>query len=157
MKQAYLDANRDAIYAAHKEEILTAVKEAYEAQGVELPTDEAELDAVAKDAITVASIDSKEVPAPDIQDYVGSRLSSIGGGDGVGTQLNFSDTGIWNGIKSDLENPRGINRRFEILDEYITTMEVVNGARKEKVVVFPLVFVSDEAPAVVAMGKKESK
>ena len=101
-KIAYVEQNFDDVYASAMESASEEMKAALERDGI---TREEQVE------ILATSITGRELPK-----YQGSKCANSSGLTGVGTILTFTDTNVWNEMKSDLsEEEKGkINRSFSI-------------------------------------------
>ena len=137
-KQKYLDANLDEFFAANREAL------------VEMNGGDADDDTL-KALITVDMVE-----APEYHASTGSKTATTGNATGIGCQLNFTDTAIWNLMKKDIpaDDRTGVNRVFEVkLEEGFKTV-VDDGTRDGvEVMAYPVEFLSDEEPMV--RGQKE--
>jgi hypothetical protein len=138
-KQKYIDANADEILAANRAALI-------ERNGGE----------DADDDTLKALISVDDIEAPEYHACTGSKTATTGAATGVGCQLNFTDTAIWNLMKKDIpaDERTNVNRVFEVkLEEGFKTV-VDNGTRDGiEVMAYPVEFLSDEEPMV--RGKKE--
>jgi len=131
-KQKYIDANADAILEANREVLI-------ERNGGEDADDE-----TLKSLITVDDIE-----APKFHAHTGSKTATTGSSTGVGLQLNFTDTSIWNTLKKDLgEDKEKKNRIFNVLLDESFTAEVNNGKDNVEITAYPIEFLKDEDPIV---------
>lgn len=131
----------------HGAEIVEANREALlERLGVDEATDE-ELIA----AITVDDIES-----PKFHSMSGSKTATTSNATGVGLQLGFTDTAIWNQLKGDLDKDSRskVNRVYSVDLANAEKAEYNNGKETVELTVYPITFVSDEAPMV--RTKKEA-
>ena len=120
-----------------------------------------------KDAETEASANAKEVAISFVdvdeeQKYSGSKTATTGLANGVGCQLNFTDSNVWNILKSDLEDKTSKNRNFDVILKETTYNEgtedeetyapveakVNNGKEDVSVIAYPIVFNSDSDPII---------
>lgn len=104
-------------------------------------------DASDEELINAISVD--DIESPKVESFTGSKTSTTGTATGVGCQLNFTDTSIWNAIKRDLgENKDKKNRIFNVLIASPETVTVNNGFENVDVIAYPLEFVEDTDPIV---------
>jgi len=139
-KERYTKEDKQKYIEAHAEELVAANRDALiERVGNPDASDE-ELLA----AITVDDIDS-----PEVQVVSGSKTATTSTATGVGCQLNFTDTSIWNTLKGDLgENKNKKNRIFDVLLNEGMSLEVSDGYQVQTVVAYPIEFKADEDPIV---------
>ena len=137
-KKAYIDANAADILEANREALIERV-------GNPDATDE-EL---------IAAIGIDDIQAPTFHAMSGSKTATTGSATGVGAQLNFTDTAIWNSLKSDLKDDKTKkNRIFNVLlDQGFATL-VPNGKEDVEVMAYPIEFAEDADPIV--REKKEA-
>lgn len=128
-KAKYLEANRMTIVEENRE---TLVSEFGELSDEELA-----------EKITIDMIE-----APMVNSYKGAKTSTSGKTTGIGAQLNFTDTAIWNSLKSDLEDPTSKNRIFDVdvTTAYKTT--IFNGKDYIEIPMFAIDLVEDVNPIV---------
>lgn len=134
-KKKYIEQNLAEIIAANREALLGRL-------GVENATDEELASAISTD----------DVESPSVQDYTGAKTATTSSNTGVGCALNFTDTAIWNQIKSDIvESERNkVNRVFDVVLEEATVIPYSNGYKDVDIKVIPISFKADEAPKTVA-------
>lgn len=138
--ERYTKEDKQRFIEQHAEELVAANRETLIERNGGVDADDATLAAL----ITVDDVESPKFHACN-----GSKTATSGSSTGVGCQLNFSDTAIWNSIKSDLGDAKEKkNRVFKVcLDEAFKTM-IHDGYKEVEVTAFPLEFVSDEDPIV---------
>jgi hypothetical protein len=133
-KQKYIDANAAAILEANREVLI-------ERNGG--------VDADDETLIGLISVD--DIEAPEYHVHTGSKTATTGNATGVGCQLGFTDTSIWNSIKKDIPEEERVkkNRVFKVLlDEGFKTV-VPNGTKDGvEVTAYPIEFVEDTDPIV---------
>lgn len=88
------------------------------------------------------------VEAPTVPSYTGSKTATTGSATGVGCQLHFSDTALWNQHKLDVEDKEGINRIYDVDINNPIEVEMHNGYSVEVVKAYPLTFIEDVKPIV---------
>lgn len=125
-KQKYLDAHADEIVAANRDALV-------EMSGNPDATDE-ELKAL-------LNVDMVEVPK--VHSVSGSKTATSGSATGVGCQLSFTDTSIWNTLKSDLEDKGAKNRVFNVLLDEAQQVEYNNGYENKTITIYPIEFEED--------------
>lgn len=110
----------------------------------------------ATDEELLASIKPEEVESPKYHLAEGSKVATTSNATGVGLQVNFTDTAIWNQLKSDLgENKTKKNRIFEVLLDEPSTVPYNNGKEVVNVTAYPIQFVEDTDPIVRGKDKEE--
>ena len=94
------------------------------------------------------------VQSPQYHMCTGAKTATTGTATGVGCQLNFTDTAIWNALKADLkEDMDKKNRNFNVLLDDAFETESHNGYKAVKVTAYPIEFVDDTDP--IRRGEKE--
>lgn len=107
----------------------------------------------ADDETLAGALTVDDIPSPTYHAASGSKTAATANATGVGLQLNFTDTAIWDSLKTDLEDKTSKNRYFNVkLDEAEEVM-FNNGMEEVKVLAYPLEFDADKDPMV--RGKKE--
>lgn len=94
------------------------------------------------------------VQSPQYHMATGSKTATTGSATGVGCQLNFTDTAIWNALKADLKDDMDKkNRNFNVVLEDAFEAEINNGQKVVKITAYPIEFVDDTEP--IRRGEKE--
>lgn len=89
------------------------------------------------------------VESPKYHACTGSKTATTSSSTGVGCQLNFTDTSIWNSLKADLgDAATKKNRIYDVVLEDAQEIEYSNGKENVPVTIYPIVFVKDEDPIV---------
>lgn len=89
------------------------------------------------------------VEAPKFHSCSGAKTATTASATGVGCQLNFTDTAIWNTLKADLgSSATKKNRIYDVKLDESEVVEFNNGKENVKVTVFPIEFVEDTDPIV---------
>ena len=89
------------------------------------------------------------VEAPKFHSCSGAKTATTASAIGVGCQLNFTDTAIWNTLKADLgSSATKKNRIYDVKLDESEVVEFNNGKENVKVTVFPIKFVEDIDPIV---------
>lgn len=89
------------------------------------------------------------VQSPEYHMATGSKTATTGSATGVGCQLNFTDTSIWNTLKSDLKDDmtkKNRNYSVDLNDAFET--DVNDGEKTVKITAFPITFIDDTDPIV---------
>ena len=103
----------------------------------------------ATDEELLASIKPEEVESPKYHLAEGSKTATTSNATGIGLQVNFTDTAIWNQLKEDLgENKTKKNRIFEVLLDEPSTVPFNNGKEVVEVTAYPIQFVEDTDPII---------
>lgn len=100
----------------------------------------------ADDVTLAGALTADDVASPTFHAASGSKTASTAKATGIGLQLSFTDTAIWDSLKADLEDKKSVNRVFNVkLDESDEVM-YNNGKEEVKVTVYPLEFEADKQP-----------
>lgn len=141
-----------------KEEYIAADFENYLEQALN-GNDEQLRDALTADGITkdqqIEILATLVTPA-EVDKYMGSKCSNSSDMIGAGVVLTFTDSNVWNDMKSDLdkEERKNIVRTYAINLDEIGTTEIFNGYENVKVTYLPLpTEYKDSAP--IERKKKE--
>lgn len=149
VKERLSGKDRVAIVKANFDEILAAA----------MASENAELvDALSRDGITAdeqiellaSTIEGREVPK-----FHGSKSANPSGMTGVGVNVTFTDSNVWNQLKCDLDEPTKVNRVYDLVLDSVQTIMLSNGYEEVKVTIIPLGDYTDKAPA--ARGTSESE
>jgi hypothetical protein len=139
-KQAFFEQHTAEIIEENRDALTELAKQ----NGIENPTDE-----------DLAAVVPVEKLVPRMEDaYTGSKLANLSGMTGFGLTLNFTDSNMWNVMKSDLnpETRESVRRTYTVDLKTPTTAKVSNGKELIEVPAYKLVDVKDEA--VTPRGKK---
>lgn len=129
-KQKYIDANATEILAANRQVLIDRNG------GVD-----------ADDDTLIALISVDDIAAPKYHAHTGSKTATASSATGVGCQLNFTDTSIWNTLKNDLgENKDKKNRIYRVCLEEAIKIDVHNGKEAIAVDGYLIEFIGDEDP-----------
>lgn len=103
----------------------------------------------ADDETLIALIDVEDIEAPKYHASTGSKTATSASATGIGCQLNFTDTSIWNTLKADLGDAKEKkNRIYAVLLDEGFTAEVNNGKENVEITAYPLEFLNDEDPII---------
>ena len=146
-KERYTKEDKEKFIEANADDILEANREALIERNGGVDADDDTLKAL----ITV-----DDIAVPEYHASTGSKTATTGNATGIGCQLNFTDTAIWNGLKKDIpaDDRTSVNRVFEVkLDAGFKTV-VDDGTRDGvEVMAYPIEFLADEEP--MARGEKK--
>lgn len=143
--ERYTKEDKAKYLEAHAAEIVAANRDALVAEFGDLSDEE-----------LASKLTIDMVEAPKYHSASGSKTASSGSTTGVGCQLNFTDTAIWNALKADLgEDKDKKNRVFNVLLEEGATVDYNNGKEMVKVNIYPISFVEDAEPIVRVGATKE--
>lgn len=107
----------------------------------------------ATDEELLAAITVDDVESPKYHATSGSKTATTGSATGVGCQLSFTDTNIWNVLKEDLgDNKDKKNRVFDVKLDEVEKVPYSNGKETVEVSAYPIEFVEDTDPV-----KRETK
>lgn len=111
----------------------------------------------ADDETLAGALTVDDVPSPTFHAASGSKTAATANATGVGLQLNFTDTAIWDALKGDLEKDAkgGVNRFFNVKLEEAEEVIYNNGKEDVKILAYPLEFDSDKAP--MTRAKKDGE
>lgn len=131
-KQKYIEAHGAEILEANREVLI-------ERNGGE----------DADDATLISLISVEDIEAPKYHASTGSKTATSASATGVGCQLNFTDTAIWNNLKADLgDDKEKKNRVYAVLLDEAFSASVNNGKDNVEITAYPIEFVGDEDPIV---------
>ena len=137
-----------AYLAEHAEELIAGLTDEEKANLAEAKG-LAEYDDVA----LASALTPDDVPSPTFHAASGSKTAATANATGIGLQLNFTDTAIWDALKADLgEDKTNKNRYFDVKLTEPEEVEFNNGKETVKVLAYPIEFVEDKEP--MARGKK---
>lgn len=103
----------------------------------------------ASDEDLIAAISVDDIKSPETEAYTGSKTATTGLSTGVGCQLTFTDTFIWNAMKNDLGDEKDKkNRNFEVLLNSPEKVSVNDGFKTITVDAYPVKFINDTDPIV---------
>lgn len=108
----------------------------------------------ADDETLAAAITPDDVPSPTYHAASGSKTAATAQATGIGLQLNFTDTAIWDTLKADVEDKKSINRVFDVKLDEAEEAKYNNGMDEVTITIYPLAFVEDKAP--MTRGSKEN-
>lgn len=124
--------------AEHAAEIVEANRDALVEQFGELSDEEL------AEKLTVDMVES-----PKYHAMSGSKTATTASATGVGCQLNFTDSSIWNTLKADLgDEATKKNRVFDVALDEIQRVEYNNGRENVMIDIAPITFVEDVDPIV---------
>lgn len=103
----------------------------------------------ADDETLMGLISVDDIEAPKYHAYTGSKTATTASATGVGCNLNFTDTSIWNTLKADLGDAKDKkNRVYSVLFDDAFTAQVNNGKENVEIIAYPIEFIGDEDPIV---------
>jgi len=100
----------------------------------------------ADDDTLAAAITPDDVPSPTFHAASGSKTAATAQATGVGLQLNFTDTAIWDTLKADVDDKKAINRVFDVKLDEVETAKYNNGKEDITINIYPIEFVEDKTP-----------
>jgi hypothetical protein len=107
----------------------------------------------ANDETLAGALTADDIASPTFHAASGSKTAATAKATGIGLQLNFTDTAIWDSLKADLEDKTSVNRLFNVKLDEAEEVTYNNGKEDVKVMAYPLEFDSDKEPMV--RSKKE--
>ena len=129
--------DKAAYLAAHKMKIVEANREALVEKFGELSDEEL------AENLTIDMVGS-----PKYHSCSGSKTSTTSNVTGIGCQLSFTDSAIWNKLKEDLgDNASKKNRIYNVLLDDAEVSDYNNGKENVKITIYPIEFVEDIDPA----------
>lgn len=109
----------------------------------------------ATDEELIAALTPDDIESPKYHVNSGSRTASNGSATGVGNQVTFTDTAIWNALKANLgELKEKKNRIFKVDLENGVQTTFNDGCKDVDIMVYPIEFTSDENPVI--RGEKKA-
>lgn len=131
-KQKYIDANAAELLATYRDELVARVG-----------------NPDASDEELIAAITIDDVDVPEYQVNSGSKTASSGSATGIGCQLGFTDTNVWNNLKEDLgADKEKKNRMFKVLLDQSFKTQFDNGKEALEITAYPIEFEKDEDPII---------
>ena len=107
----------------------------------------------ADDETLAGALTADDIDSPTFHAASGSKTAATAKATGVGLQLNFTDTAIWDSLKGDLEDKTAFNRVFNVKLDEAEEVAYNNGKEEVKIMAYPLEFEADKEPMV--RNKKE--
>lgn len=103
----------------------------------------------ADDETLAGALVAEDIASPTFHAASGSKTASTAKATGIGLQLSFTDTAIWDNLKNDLgDNKTSVNRIFNVNLEEAEEVVYNNGKEDVKIMAYPLAFEEDKAPMV---------
>lgn len=87
------------------------------------------------------------VEAGEVQKYQGSKTASPSGFTGEGATVTFTDSNVWNQLKSDMDDKSALNRVYAIDTDEVFDFDVFNGHETVTVKAVVLGEYKDETPS----------
>lgn len=109
----------------------------------------------ADDETLVGALTADDIASPTFHAASGSKTAATAKATGIGLQLSFTDTAIWDSLKGDLEDKTSVNRLFNVKLEEAEEVTYNNGKEDVKIMAYPLEFDADKEPMV--RGKKDEE
>lgn len=104
-----------------------------------------------------ASLTVDDVPSPTFHAASGSKTAATANATGIGLQLNFTDTAIWDSLKTDLGDAKDKkNRCFNVKLDAAEEVSFNNGKEDVKIMAYPLEFDADKDPMVRGAKKDDA-
>lgn len=138
VSERYTKEDKAKYLAENKMKLVEANRNALVSEFGELPDEEL------AEKLTVDMVE-----APKYHACSGAKTATTANATGVGCQLNFTDTVIWNTLKADLgDAATKKNRVYDVKLDEAEEGEFNNGKENVKVTIFPIEFVADNDPIV---------
>lgn len=138
VNERFTKADKEKYLDLHRMEIVEANREVLVEQFGDMTDEE-----------LAAQLTVDMVESPKVQSYTGAKTATSSTATGVGCQLNFTDSAIWNTLKSDLgEEAPKMNRVYNVLLSDAADIEYFNGFENVKLTIFPIEFDKDVRPIV---------
>ena len=102
----------------------------------------------ADDETLAGALTADDIASPTFHAASGSKTAATAKATGIGLQLNFTDTAIWDSLKSDLEDKKSVNRIFNVNLDAAEEVSYHNGKEEIKVIAYPIEFEADKEPMV---------
>lgn len=125
--------DKEKYLAFHASEIVEANREALVEQFGDLSDEE-----------LISNLTIDMISYPKYHACSGSKTAANGNVTGVGSQLNFTDSAIWNALKVDLgDEANKKNRIFNVLLDEGTLTDYNDGCKNVQITIYPIVFDKD--------------
>lgn len=126
-------SEKEAYIKEHAQEIVVANHDALVAEFGDLSDDE-----------LATKLTYDMVESPKMHSVSGSKVATTAKATGVGLQVNFTDTYVWNTLKADLgDTATEINRTFKVSLDDAQEVDYNNGHEIVKVMAYPFEYVED--------------
>lgn len=136
--ERYTKEDKAKYLADHAAEIVAANRDALVEQFGEMSDEE-----------LAAQLTVDMVETPKYHACSGSKTATTSSTTGVGCQLNFTDSAIWNTLKADLgDSATKKNRIYNVLLDEAQEVDYNNGKENVKVTIYPIEFVEDTNPII---------
>lgn len=136
--ERYTKEDKAKYLADHAAEIVAANRDALVEQFGEMSDEE-----------LAAQLTVDMVETPKYHACSGSKTATTSSTTGVGCQLNFTDSAIWNTLKADLgDTATKKNRIYNVLLDEAQEVDYNNGKENVKVTIYPIEFVEDTNPII---------
>lgn len=133
VSERFTKADKEKYLDLHRMEIVEANRAALVEQFGDMTDDE-----------LAAQLTVDMVESPKVQAASGSKTSTASSATGVGCQLNFTDSAIWNTFKADLgEDATKKNRIYDVLLNDAVDTEYFNGFENVAITILPIVYRED--------------
>lgn len=136
--ERYTKEDKAKYLADHAAEIVDANRDALVEQFGEMSDEE-----------LAAKLTIDMIETPKYHACSGSKTATTSSSTGVGCQLNFTDSAIWNTLKADLgDNATKKNRVYNVLLDEAQEVDYNNGKENVKVTIYPIEFIEDTNPVI---------
>ncbi len=103
----------------------------------------------------VALLTAEDIESPKTEAMSGSKTASTSTATGIGVQVNFTDSNIWNQLKYDLgDNKDKLVREFDVDIENPEKATFNDGCKDLEILAYPINYVGDKEP-IRRNGKEE--
>lgn len=103
----------------------------------------------------VALLTAEDIESPKTEAMSGSKTASTSTATGIGVQVNFTDSNIWNMLKADLgDNKDKFVREFDVDIENPEKATFNDGCKDLEILAYPINYVGDKEP-IRRNGKEE--
>lgn len=103
----------------------------------------------------VALLTVEDIESPKTEAMSGSKTASTSTATGIGVQVNFTDSNIWNQLKADLgDNKDKLVREFDVDIENPEKATFNDGCKDLEILAYPINYVGDKEP-IRRNGKEE--
>lgn len=103
----------------------------------------------------VALLTAEDIESPKTEAMSGSKTASTSTATGIGVQVNFTDSNIWNLLKADLgDNKDKLVREFDVDIENPEKATFNDGSKDLEILAYPINYLGDKEP-IRRNGKEE--
>ena len=106
----------------------------------------------ADDETLAGALTADDISSPTFHAASGSKTAANSRATGIGLQLSFTDTAIWEALKADLSDKTSVVRYFDVLLDEAEEVPYDNGKETVTVMAYPIDFVEDKKPITRGKG-----